>query len=289
MRTIGIIGGSGLYDLDGLTDQEWVEVQTPFGAPSDQFLTGRLGPHRLVFLPRHGRGHRLLPHEINFRANVFGMKQLGAEWIISVSAVGSLREELHPGDLVLVDQFIDRTRNRVQSFFGDGIAAHVSFGDPVAPELASRLATAARNLGARVHDKGTYVVMEGPAFSTRAESHMYRAMGAHIIGMTNLPEAKLAREAELGYATLALVTDYDCWKESEEAVSVEAVIATLRQNVALARNVVRDTVLALPDDLVCSAKDALAGAIMTAPEAITDAVKTRLAGIAGRYFTTKGS
>lgn len=283
-RTIGIIGGSGLYDLDGLTDKQWVAVETPFGPPSDELLTGRLGDHRLIFLPRHGRGHRILPHEINFRANVYAMKQLGAEWIISVSAVGSLREEYAPGDLVVVDQFIDRTRNRPQTFFGNGIAAHVSFGDPISPELAELLFAAAQHCGAKVHRGGTYVVMEGPAFSTRAESHMYRGMGAHIIGMTNLPEAKLAREAEIGYATLALVTDYDCWRESEEVVHVEHVIATLKKNVALAKSVLKETIARLPPGLESSAKRALQGAIMTAPEAISDEVKQRLAVIAGKYF-----
>ena len=283
-RTIGVIGGSGLYDLEGLTEQRWQRLETPFGEPSDEYLTGRLGAHRLVFLPRHGRGHRIPPHEINFRANVHGMKQLGAEWILSVSAVGSLREEIAPGDLVVVDQFLDRTRARPQTFFGDGIAAHVSFADPVSPELAALLVDAAAAQGARVHKRGTYVVIDGPAFSTRAESHMYRQLGADIIGMTNLPEAKLAREAEIGYATLALVTDYDCWKETEEAVHVEAVIATLHKNVALARAVVRDTILRLPQDLPSSAQNALAGSIMTAIDKIPPDTKQRLAVIAGRYL-----
>ena len=283
-RTLGVIGGSGLYDLDGLTEQKWVKVETPFGAPSDEFLTGKLFGHRLIFLPRHGRGHRILPNEINFRANVCGMKQLGAEWIVSVSAVGSLREEIHPGDLVVVDQFIDRTRARPQTFFGDGIAAHVSFADPISSELAMLLVDAAEENAARVHKKGTYIVIDGPAFSTRAESHMYRQFGADIIGMTNLPEAKLAREAEIGYATLALVTDYDCWKDTEIAVHVEAVVATLKKNVALAKAVVRDTIRRLPEDLPSSARNALAGAIMTAPNQITADAKKRLTTIAGKYF-----
>ena len=227
-RVIGVIGGSGLYEMDGLTAIERVRLDTPFGAPSDEYLVGMLDGAKLVFQPRHGVGHRILPHEINFRANIHGMKQLGAEWILSVSAVGSMRPEIRPGDLVVVDQFFDRTRCRPSSFFGDGVAGHVAFADPVCSHLAAILFDAARAVtdaagaGAAVHPRGTYLVIDGPQFSTRAESRIYRSWGIDVIGMTNLPEAKLAREAEICYATLALSTDYDCWHESEAAVSVEA-------------------------------------------------------------------
>ena len=239
-RTLGIIGGSGLYELEGLTDVQEVRVETPFGAPSDAILRGRLGDTTLLFLPRHGRGHRIAPHRINYRANVFALKQLGAEQVLSVSAVGSLQEDVHPGDMVLIDQFVDRTRSRASTFFDDfGIVAHVGFGDPVDRALLEATASAARAVSARLHVGGTYVCMEGPQFSTRAESLLYRSWGAKVIGMTNLPEAKLAREAELPYATLAMATDYDCWHQEEEAVSVETVIRVLQQNVSKAREIVR--------------------------------------------------
>jgi 5'-methylthioadenosine phosphorylase len=285
MRTIGIIGGSGLYEMEGLTEVERVNLTTPFGEPSDAYLTGRLGDAKLVFLPRHGRGHRILPHEINFRANIHGMKQLGVEWILSVSAVGSMKEEIHPGDLVIVDQFIDRTKARAASFFGEGVAGHVAFADPVCDTLADHLHTAAAATGARVHKGGTYVVIDGPMFSTRAESHVYRSWGVDVIGMTNLPEAKLAREAEICYATLALSTDYDCWHEGEEDVSVEAVMAVIKKNVDLARQVVRGTVERIPPARACGCVDACKFAVMTAPDAIPAEAKQRLSLIMGKHWS----
>jgi 5'-methylthioadenosine phosphorylase len=286
-RTIGVIGGSGLYEIEGLSDLEEVALDTPFGAPSDKYLVGRLGEDRLVFLPRHGRGHRILPHEINFRANLFGMKQLGVEWLISVSAVGSMKEEIRPGDIVIVDQFIDRTRARPASFFGDGIAGHVAFADPVCQHLAQACHAAAAAEGARVHQGGTYVVIDGPMFSTRAESRLYRSWGVDVIGMTNLPEAKLAREAEICYATVALATDYDCWHESEEDVSVEAVLAVLKRNVDLAKRVVKGAVERLPRDLLCPHRNAAEHAVMTAPAAIPAAARARLEVILGKYWSKR--
>jgi 5'-methylthioadenosine phosphorylase len=231
-QTLGVIGGSGLYELEGLTNVEEVRVSTAFGEPSDAIIRGKLGATTLLFLPRHGRGHRIPPHRINYRANVMALKQLGADQVLSVSAVGSLRENIHPGELVLVDQFIDRTRQRASTFFDDlGVVAHVGFGDPIDRALMEAAAQAAQEVGAKHHLGGTYVCMEGPQFSTRAESQMYRSLGAQVIGMTNLPEAKLAREAELPYASIAMVTDYDCWHQSEEAVTVEAVITVMHANV----------------------------------------------------------
>jgi 5'-methylthioadenosine phosphorylase len=282
--TVGVIGGSGLYEIDGIRDLRSVRVETPFGAPSDEFLVGRLGEVRLVFLPRHGRGHRILPHEINFRANVFGMKTLGVEWLLSVSAVGSMKEEIRPGDIVLVDQFIDRTKCRAASFFGDGIAGHVGFADPICPDLAAWTFEAATAVGARVHRGGTYVVIDGPMFSTRAESRLYRSWGVDVIGMTNLPEAKLAREAEMSYATVALATDYDCWHEAEEDVSVEAVVALLKKNVTLAKSIVKKTVETIPSGAKSRYREAAKFAIMTAPEAMPPETKRRLAPLYGKYW-----
>jgi 5'-methylthioadenosine phosphorylase len=285
MRTIGVIGGSGLYEIEGLTQIERVKLTTPFGEPSDEYIVGRLGEAQLVFLPRHGRGHRILPHEINFRANVWGMKKLGVEWILSVSAVGSLKEEIRPGDIVIVDQFIDRTKGRAASFFGDGIAGHVGFADPVCSDLAAHVYAAAKAAGARVHQGGTYVVMEGPMFSTRAESNLYRSWGASVIGMTNLPEAKLAREAEICYSTIALSTDYDCWHETEEDVTVEAVMAIIRQNVALAKAIVKGAVERIPERRACGCTHAAAHAVMTAPDAIPAAARERLGIILDKYWS----
>jgi 5'-methylthioadenosine phosphorylase len=280
-RTIGIIGGSGLYELDGLTGVERVRLDTPWGAPSDEYLVGRLDDTRLVFLPRHGRGHRVLPHEVNSRANIHGMKQLGVEWIIAVSAVGSMKEAIRPGQLVLVDQFIDRTRARPSSFFGDGAAGHVAFADPVCPLLHGWLRAAA---GPEVHRSGTYIVIDGPQFSTRAESNLYRSWGVDVIGMTALPEAKLAREAEICYATIALATDYDCWHESEEAVTVEAVLAVMRQNVAAARALIRKTVPAVAPPRTCPCAQAARGALMTDPARLTPEARARLDLIVGRHL-----
>jgi 5'-methylthioadenosine phosphorylase len=285
VRTIGVIGGSGLYDIDGLTELERVAVPTPFGDPSDEYLVGRLGDAKLVFLPRHGRGHRILPHEINFRANIWGMKKLGVEWILSVSAVGSMKEEIRPGDIVIVDQFIDRTKARASSFFGDGVAGHVGFGDPVCADLAGHVYDAAKAAGARVHRGGTYVVIDGPMFSTRAESNVYRSWGVSVIGMTNLPEAKLAREAEICYSTIALSTDYDCWHETEEDVTVEAVMAIIKQNVSLAKQIVKGSVERIPGARACGCTSAAAHAIMTAPEAIPAAARERLGIILDKYWS----
>jgi 5'-methylthioadenosine phosphorylase len=279
-----VIGGSGLYEMEGLTDLEEVRLATPFGEPSDAYLVGRLGDARMVFLPRHGRGHRILPHEINFRANVHGMKQLGVEWILSVSAVGSMKEEIHPGHIVIVDQFIDRTKSRASSFFGDGVAGHVAFADPVCNHLAAHVYDAAVAAGATAHKGGTYVVIEGPMFSTRAESRVYRSWGVDVIGMTNLPEAKLAREAEICYSTIALSTDYDCWHETEEDVTVDAVLAIIRQNVALAKRIVKEAAQRIPAARTCACTSAAAPAVMTAPEAIPQAARERLKLIMGKYW-----
>jgi 5'-methylthioadenosine phosphorylase len=282
---IGVIGGSGLYEMDGLTDVREERVKTPFGDPSDAFLIGRLGEAELVFLPRHGRGHRFNPSEVPYRANIFGMKSLGVEWIVSVSAVGSLREEIVPGHVVIVDQFIDRTRLRKSSFFEEGIVAHVAFGDPVCTVLHDFLVGAAHEAKATVHERGTYVVMEGPAFSTRAESEMYRSWGAQVIGMTNLPEAKLAREAEISYATVALATDYDCWHPHHDDVTVENVIAVLNANVALARRIVKNVVpRILAHDGPAPMSNALKHAIMTAPHAVPPARREALDLLVRKYL-----
>ncbi|HZS38723.1 MAG TPA: S-methyl-5'-thioadenosine phosphorylase [Polyangia bacterium] len=284
-RVIGVIGGSGLYEMEGLTAVEQVRLTTPFGEPSDEYVVGRLGDARLVFLPRHGRGHRILPHEINFPANVHGMKQLGVEWIISVSAVGSMKEQIHPGDIVIVDQFIDRTKTRAASFFGRGVAGHVGFADPICGALASHVYDAAVAAGARAHQGGTYVVIDGPMFSTRAESRLYRSWGVDVIGMTNLPEAKLAREAELCYSTVALATDYDCWHEAEEDVTVEAVMAIVRQNVELAKSIIRGAVARIPAERECPCKSAAQHAVMTAPDRIGPVERARLEAIMGKYWS----
>ena len=285
MRTIGVIGGSGLYEIEGLTDIERVRLSTPYGEPSDEYVVGRLGDAKLVFLPRHGRGHRILPHEINFRANVWGMKKLGVEWILSVSAVGSMKEEIRPGDIVIVDQFIDRTKSRAASFFGDGVAGHVGFGDPVCTDLAAHVYAAAKAAGARVHQGGTYVVIDGPMFSTRAESNVYRGWGVSVIGMTNLPEAKLAREAEICYSTIALSTDYDCWHATEEDVTVEAVMAIIRQNVSLAKAIVKGSAERIPERRTCACQAAAEHAVMTAPDAIPAAGRERLGIIMDKYWS----
>ncbi len=283
-RTIGVIGGSGLYAIEGLSHIERVRLSTPFGDPSDEYIVGKLGDAKMVFLPRHGVGHRILPHEINFRANIHGMKQLGVEWILSVSAVGSMKEEIHPGDIVIADQFIDRTKGRISSFFGDGVAGHVPFGDPICGSLAAVAYDAAKQAGARVHKGGTYVVIEGPAFSTRAESNVYRSWGVDVIGMTNLPEAKLAREAEICYSTIALSTDYDCWHEGEEDVSVAAVIATVKKNVALAKRILQLAVERIPAERKCACTSACASAVMTSPDHISAASRERLSLIMGKYW-----
>jgi 5'-methylthioadenosine phosphorylase len=282
---IGVIGGSGLYEIEGLEDVRRVRVETPFGAPSDEYVTGMLNGVRMVFLPRHGRGHLLLPSEVNYRANIYGMKKLGVERIISVSAVGSLKEAIAPGHIVIPDQFIDRTKGiRKDTFFGDGIVAHVGFADPVCHPLSDILYSAAREAGATVHKGGTYICMEGPAFSTRAESFMYLGLGASVIGMTNLTEAKLAREAEICYGIIALSTDYDCWHDSHEDVTVEAVIQIIKQNVAMAKEIIRQAVAKIGAERDCTCGNALQYAIISDKSAISAETKSRLDIIAVKYL-----
>lgn len=283
--TIGVIGGSGLYEMEGLQNVESVAIETPFGVPSDHYVTGELQGVRLVFLPRHGKGHRLLPSEVNYRANIYGMKKLGVEQIISVSAVGSMREEIVPGHIVIPDQFFDRTQGKRQTtFFGDGIAGHVQFADPVCQTLSGQLAVAARKAGARVHEGGTYICIEGPQFSTRAESRIFRGWGVDVIGMTNVSEARLAREAEICYATIALATDYDCWHEGHEDVSVEAVIALIRENVSMAKTIIREAVTGLSGDRNCACARALEYAIMTDRSLIPAETRERLRVVMGNYL-----
>ena len=280
---IGVIGGSGLYEMDALTDREEVRVTTPFGDPSSPYIVGTLNDRRVAFLARHGQGHRLMPSELNFRANIFGFKTLGVDWIVSASAVGSLREEYRPLDIVIPDQFLDRTRGRFSTFFGGGIVAHVGFAHPFCPVLSGVAFDAATGAGARVHRGGTYVCMEGPQFSTLAESRLYRSWGMDVIGMTNLQEAKLAREAEICYTTLALVTDYDCWHEGHDAVTVDMIIATLTENAVTAQQVVASAVARLPVDRECECATALGSAIITRPGLIPSDVKRDLAPIIGKY------
>lgn len=283
--TIGIIGGSGLYDMAELTDRHELTIDTPFGPPSGPYVTGSLSGTRVAFLARHGVGHRITPSELNFRANIYGFKTLGVERILSASAVGSLREELAPLDLVIPDQFIDRTRGRISTFFGEGLVGHIAFADPVCGHLAQVAYDASVAAGATVHKGGTYVCMEGPAFSTRAESHLYRAWGAHVIGMTNLQEAKLAREAEICYATIALVTDYDCWHPDHDHVTVEMVIGNLTQNARTAQQVIAGAVKALVGaPRQCGCGQALATAIITRPELVPDETREKLAPIMGKYL-----
>jgi 5'-methylthioadenosine phosphorylase len=261
---IGIIGGTGLYNIEGFTNQKWVKVKTPFGLPSDDLLTGRLAERDVVFLPRHGRGHRLLPGELNHRANIWAMKKLGVAWIISVSAVGSLQEKYKPRDIVLIDQFFDRTKRSFEhTFFGRGIVAHVAFAHPICEELRQILLRTARACKARVHDGGTYVNMEGPAFSTRAESLTNHHAGYDVIGMTNLGEAKCSREAEIAYATLAMVTDYDCWREGEDHVTLEMIIANLHRNADMAKKIVASATAQIPDKPGWPCHSALKNSIMT--------------------------
>jgi 5'-methylthioadenosine phosphorylase len=283
-QIVGVIGGSGLYQMPGLERVREVRVATPFGRPSDAFVTGTLDGARVVFLPRHGRGHVALPTEVNFRANIFAMKKLGVERIISVSAVGSLQEEIAPGHVVIPDQFIDRTTQRPSTFFGRGIVAHVSFADPVCPELSGTLTRAAREERASVHQRGTYLCMEGPQFSTRAESRLYRTWGADVIGMTNLQEAKLAREAEICFGTVALATDYDCWNEAAGDVDIERVLDVLKQNVDLAQRIIRRAVTRLPAERTCACGSALANAIITDRKKIPAKIVRDLKPIIGKYI-----
>ena len=284
MATLGVIGGSGLYQMTGLNNGQWVSVETPFGAPSDDYFMGELDDVRLVFLPRHGRGHRILPSELNFRANIYGMKKLGVEYLIGVGAVGSLKQDIAPGHLVIPDQFIDRTRSRIGTFFGRGLVAHVSFADPVCAPLSGLLAEVGRRLGATIHAGGTYVCMEGPQFSTRAESFLYRSWGADVIGMTSLQEAKLAREAELCFANLALATDYDCWNTEAGDVVIEEVLAILNTNVTTAQQIVREAAAQLPDRQACTCSQALKDAIITDRSLIPAELKRELDLLIGKYL-----
>ena len=282
---IGIIGGSGLYNMPGLEKSREVRVKTPFGNPSDALVVGTLEEKRVAFLARHARGHRFLPTEINYRANIHAMKQLGVERIISVSAVGSLQEELKPLDFLIPDQFYDRTRHRVSTFFGDGVVAHVGFDKPVCAVLAGILGAACDQAKVRVHRGGTYICMEGPQFSTLAESHVYRQLRFEVIGMTNLTEAKLAREAEICYSTVAMITDYDCWHPDHASVTLEEIISNLNKNAENAQNVIREAVRAIPHDRACKCGRALAHAIITDPAVIPAAARKRLSVIAGKYLT----
>ncbi|MBI4332959.1 MAG: S-methyl-5'-thioadenosine phosphorylase [Chloroflexi bacterium] len=282
--TIGVIGGSGLYEIEGLTNIQELEVNTPFGKPSDKITVGLLGGKKIAFLPRHGKGHRIIPSELPTRANVYALKSIGVEWIISINSAGSLKEEIHPGEMVVPDQLIDRTVKRESTFFGRGIVAHVAFSDPFCPILSDILYRAAAGQGVKTHKGGDFVVMEGPQFSTRAESNLYRSWGASLIGMTVLPEAKLAREAEICYASLALVTDYDCWHETCEPVTIGVVLATMQQNVANARRIISAAAAAIPGRRDCSCAEALKTAIVTAPDMMPEQVKRDLSLLLGKYF-----
>ena len=281
---IGIIGGSGLYAMPGLSGVQEVALETPFGAPSDAYVLGTLEGRKVAFLARHGRGHRILPSELNFRANIHGFKQLGAERILSISAVGSLKEGHKPGEFLIVDQFVDRTRHRVDTFFGDGVVAHIAFADPICPQLTEVMAKACQMAKVVGKRGGTYICMEGPQFSTKAESNLYRSWGMDVIGMTNLQEAKLAREAEICYVTVAMVTDYDCWHPHHDSVTVEQIVAVLLKNAENACNVVREAVVAMPKERSCKCGSALAHAILTDRAKIPVATRERLKLILGKYL-----
>ena len=283
---IGIIGGSGLYDMAELTDRDERLLSTPFGDPSGPYIVGTLRGKRVAFLARHGGGHRLSPSELNYRANIYGFKLLGAEWILSASAVGSLQEQYRPLDIVFPDQFIDRTMGRIGTFFGRGVVAHVGFAHPLCQPLSALAAEVAAGVGARVHKGGTYVCMEGPQFSTVAESHLYRSWGADIIGMTNLQEAKLAMEAEIAYSTMALVTDYDCWHPDHDSVTVDMIIANLTQNAKTAQQIIAGAVDALPYERSCECASALKYALITRPDAIPAQTRQDLAPLVGKYLQT---
>jgi 5'-methylthioadenosine phosphorylase len=282
---IGIIGGSGLYSMSGLTKTREVHVKTPFGEPSDAIVLGVLEGKRVAFLARHGRGHRILPGEINFRANVYAMKLLGVERIISVSAVGSLMEELRPGEFLVADQFVDRTKNRVSTFFGEGLVAHVGFDKPTCGQMSSVLADASVHCGVRVHRRGTYVCIEGPQFSTLAEANMHRQLRFEVIGMTNVTEAKLAREAEICYATMAMITDFDCWHPEHESVTASQIMATLLQNAENAQHVLREAVRAMPEERNCKCGAALKHALVTDMKLVPKATKKKLSAIIGKYIS----
>jgi 5'-methylthioadenosine phosphorylase len=281
---LGVIGGSGLYGMEDLKNVRQVAVRTPFGVPSDALVVGELEGRTVAFLPRHGRGHRIAPSQINFRANIYAMKKIGVDALLSISAVGSMKEGIRPGDVVVVDQFFDNTKLRQNTFFSDGVAGHVAFADPVCPVLSGIAVEAARKVVRRVHRRGTYLCIEGPAFSTRAESNIYRKWGVDVIGMTNMPEAKLAREAELCYAALALATDYDCWHDSEEDVSVEAILAILKRNVENSGKIVREVAKRLPLSGGCGCGEALKYAVITERKAIPAAARKRLSLLLGKYL-----
>jgi 5'-methylthioadenosine phosphorylase len=280
---IGVIGGSGLYQMNELTNVEEIQMTTPFGDPSDAFITGTLDGVPIAFLSRHGRGHRILPTEINYRANIYGFKKLGVEWLISVSAVGSMKEHIAPLDIVIPDQMFDQTKRRISTFFGSGVVGHIGFAHPLCPHLAALLERSCKKANVKTHMGGTYICIEGPQFSTKAESRIYRQWGVDIIGMTNLPEAKLAREAEICYATMALVTDYDCWHETEEIVTIESVIACLMKNVNNARNILRGAVKGLPLPRSCECSTALASGVITKREFIPEKTYKDLELLIGKY------
>jgi 5'-methylthioadenosine phosphorylase len=284
---IGVIGGSGLYEMEGLTQVKTVKVSTPFGKPSDDYIIGTLYGKRVAFLPRHGRGHRIMPTDINYQANIYGMKKLGVERIISVSAVGSMKEEIKPGDIVIPDQFYDHTKQRRSTFFGNGVVAHLGMAEPVCIHLSEILAQSGIAVGATVHRGGTYLCMEGPQFSTRAESLTYRKWDVDVIGMTNATEAKLAREAEICYSTIALATDYDCWHHSEEAVTVEAVLAVMKKNIETSKAMIREAVRTLPETRSCGCGESLRNTIMTPEKLIPVKAKKDLAPIIGKYMKKK--
>jgi len=283
-QMIGTIGGSGLYDIEGIQDVDTLSIDTPFGRPSDNFTVGTLEGRKVAFLPRHGKGHTILPSELNFRANIYGMKKLGVAHIIAVSAVGSMKEEIEPLDMVIPDQFFDRTRGRISTFFGEGIVGHVSFADPVCSILADTLYNAAISVGARVHKGGTYLCMEGPLFSTRAESNVYRNWGVSVIGMTNLQEAKLAREAEICYSTLAMATDYDCWYAGEESVTLEMVISNLNKNAETAKKILKTAIPKIEQERTCECATAAKDAIVTSKELVPEETKKNLDMIFGKYL-----
>jgi 5'-methylthioadenosine phosphorylase len=285
MARIGIIGGSGIYNIDGIEDKQWKEVKTPFGNPSDRYLVGKLCGEEVAFLPRHGAGHKIMPSELNYRANIFGMKKLGVEWLISASAVGSFKKEIKPTDIVIPDQFVDRTNQaRKMTFFGEGIVVHIAFAEPVCPVLSKLLSDTAKKLGATVHEKGTYLNMEGPAFSTKAESLLYKSWGMDIIGMTNMAEARLAREAEICFATIALVTDYDAWHEEETPVTIDMIIQNLNKNSQMAKDLIKNVVSLIPQKRECLCATALKDTLITRADVIPKEKKKELELIVGKYI-----
>jgi 5'-methylthioadenosine phosphorylase len=285
MPRIGIIGGSGLYDIKGLEGEKWEKVDTPFGNPSERYLIGRLSGEEIVFLPRHGAGHKIMPSELNYCANIFGMKKLGVEWLISISTVGSFKKAIKPLDIVIPDQFVDRTNQaRKMTFFGDGVVAHIAFAEPVCPVLSDLLYKTAQKLGTNVHKGGTYLNMEGPAFSTKAESFLYKNWGMDVIGMTNMAEAKLAREAEICFSTVAMVTDYDAWHEEESVVTIDMIIQNLNKNVKVAKNLIRNVVPSIPKKRSCICADALKNAIITRKDLIPEKRKRELEPLIGKYI-----